>query len=285
MSAHVPHGQSVNAESVVPTVVALKAVVRNTIAVVTAALLPRAVLRLPAMSPIALPSDLLLAHIHRSALLGRPNVLLLTISLPWAVLLSSGLCLLIRRALLSLTALLLLILLRSGLLLLLSWRVVLFVLLRLPLMILLLPGYLLLLLVGTVPLLLSLCIFPALGLLTLLRLFVEIIFSLLLLRVLPSLGSLLLVLLVRCLFLILSSGTRPLFLAFSRLFLFLLLFLLLRFVLFILVRKSWNSPTEKQKYHCCSYDSNGFRHFVSSKIFCGSPLFCRLFYPTRIPDR
>ena len=211
MSAHVPHGQSVNAECVVATVVALKAAVRNTVAVVAAALLPRAVLRLPAMSPIALPSDLLLAHIHRSALLGRPNVLLLTISLPWPVLLSSGLCLLIRRALLPLTALLLLILLRSGLLLLLSWRVVLFVLLRLPLMILL-PGYLLLLPVGTVPLLLSLCIFPALGLLLLA----------------------LLVLLVRCLSLILSGGTCPLFLPFSRLFLFLLLFLPLRFVLLIL---------------------------------------------------
>jgi len=212
MSAHVPHGQSVNAECVVATVVALKAAVRNTVAVVAAALLPRAVLRLPAMSPIALPSDLLLAHIHRSALLGRPNVLLLTISLPWPVLLSSGLCLLIRRALLPLTALLLLILLRSGLLLLLSCRVVLFVLLRLPLMILLLPGYLLLLPVGPVPLLLSLCIFPALGLLLLA----------------------LLVLLVRCLSLILSGGTCPLFLPFSRLFLFLLLFLPLRFVLLIL---------------------------------------------------
>ncbi len=66
MSAHVPHGQSVNAESVVPTVIASKAVVRNTVAVVTAALLPGAVLRLPAMGAIALPSDLLLAHVHRS---------------------------------------------------------------------------------------------------------------------------------------------------------------------------------------------------------------------------
>jgi hypothetical protein len=234
MPTDVSHRQSVDAEPVVLSVVATEAVVRYPIAVVAAALLPGAMLGLPAVSAIALPRNLLLTHVRWSALLGGPVVPLLAASL-------------------------LLILLRSGLLLLLSCRVVLFVLPRLPLIILLLPGYLLLLLIGTVLLLLSLCFFPALGLLllALLRLFIGIILLLLSLRVLPSFGSLLLlVLLVRCLFLIVSSRTSPLFLGFNRILLFLPLFLLLWLVLFILVRKNWNGPAKKQKYQRCIYDSN-----------------------------
>src|ERR1051325_10628401 len=117
MPTDVSHRQSVDAEPVILSVVASEAVVRNAVAVVTTALLPGAMLGLPAVSAITLPRDLLLTHVSWSALLGGPVVLLLAASLLLLVLSSSGLYLLIRRVLLPLTALLLPILLRSGLLL------------------------------------------------------------------------------------------------------------------------------------------------------------------------
>ena len=71
-------------------IVATETVIRNAIAVVAATLLPGAVLRLPAMRTITLPSDLLLAYLGRAPLLCSPVVLLLTLLLPPLILLPSG---------------------------------------------------------------------------------------------------------------------------------------------------------------------------------------------------
>src|SRR5579859_3446 len=160
MPAKIPHGKTVDTEPVILAIVAAETVIRNTVAVVTAALLPGPVLRLPAMCTISLPSDLLLAHTLRAPLLSRPVVALLTLLvlpplgllllssrnvlltlLASLVLLSSGLLLLSRRIVL-LTLLALLVLPPSGLLLL-SCRIVLLTLL--PLLVLLSSGLLLLL--------------------------------------------------------------------------------------------------------------------------------------------
>ena len=89
----------------------------NAIAVVAATLLPGAVLRLPVMCTITLPSDLLLAYLSRAPLLCRPVALLLTL-LALLTLLPSGLLLLLScRVALLWTLLALLTLLPSGLLL------------------------------------------------------------------------------------------------------------------------------------------------------------------------
>jgi hypothetical protein len=114
MPANIHHGESVDPELVILAIVATETIIRNAVAVVTAALLPGAVLRLPAMCTITLPSNLLLAYVLRAALLCGPVVLLLAL----LILLPSGLLLLSRRVVLLLTLLALLILLPSGLLLL-----------------------------------------------------------------------------------------------------------------------------------------------------------------------
>src|ERR1700682_4727243 len=105
MPAHVCHREAVDAECVTLAIVATEAVVGNAVAVVTAALLPVAMLRLPAVCTITLPRNLLLAHLRGAALLCRSVVLLLTL-LVLLVLLPSGLLLLSRRVVLLLTPLL-----------------------------------------------------------------------------------------------------------------------------------------------------------------------------------
>src|SRR5690348_6579942 len=96
MPANIPHGETVDAEPVILAIVTAETVIRDTVAVVAAALLPSAVLRLPAMCTISLPSDLLLAHMLGAPLLSRPVVALLTL-LALLVLPPPGLLLLSRR--------------------------------------------------------------------------------------------------------------------------------------------------------------------------------------------
>jgi len=93
MPADVHHRETVDAEPVILAIVATEAVIWHAIAVVTAAFLPGAVLGLPAMGTITLPSDLLLALLSGAALLCGPVVLLLTL-LALLILLPSGLLLL-----------------------------------------------------------------------------------------------------------------------------------------------------------------------------------------------
>ncbi len=59
MPADIPNRETVNAEPVIRSVIAAEAFFRNAIAAVTAALLPVTMLRLPAMSTIAFPSNVL----------------------------------------------------------------------------------------------------------------------------------------------------------------------------------------------------------------------------------
>jgi hypothetical protein len=80
MPANIHHRETVNAEPVLLAVVATETVIGNAVAVVTAALLPGAVLRLPAMRTITLPSDLLLTYLSRTPLLCSPVVLLALLS-------------------------------------------------------------------------------------------------------------------------------------------------------------------------------------------------------------
>ena len=145
MPANVPYGKSVDAESVILAVVASEAVIWNTVAGVTAALLPGAVLRLPVVRAVALPGYLLLVCLSWTPLLCRLVVLLLALYSA-------------------------LILLHSGLFLLL--RVVILPLLLLFSLLILLPlGDLLLVFIGLVLLLLSLFILLPVGLLLLFSLF------------------------------------------------------------------------------------------------------------------
>ena len=128
MPANVPHRETVHAEPVFLAIVATEAFLRNAIAFVTAALLPVAMLRLPTMGTITLPSSPLLPCLSRAAFSCGPVVLLLTL-LSLLILLSSGLLLLSRRVVALLT--LLLILLPLGLLLILFRGVLLLTLLSL----------------------------------------------------------------------------------------------------------------------------------------------------------
>ena len=127
MPADEHHLETIEAEPMIRAVVATETVLRNAVTVVTAALLPRAVLGLPTMCTISLPRDLLFARMSWAPLLCGPVVPLLTL-LALLILLAPGLLL---------TLLALLILLPSGLL--------------LTLLILMAPG--LLLLLGLLPLL------------------------------------------------------------------------------------------------------------------------------------
>ncbi len=171
MSANNHHWEPIDAKSVILSVVAAETVIRDAVAFVSAALLPVAMFRLPAMSAIALPSDLLHACLFRAPMLGRPLVLLLMLG-TLLILLPSGLPLLLFcSVVLQLALLPLLILLPLGLLLLLFRRVVLLLPLFLPLLILLPLGLLLLLfcsIVLVLPLLLPLLILLPFGLLLLL---------------------------------------------------------------------------------------------------------------------
>lgn len=69
MPTNVHYRKSVDAEFVGASVVILEAVIRNSVAVVAAPLLPGAVLGLPALRAIDLPGNLLLLCLVRSALL------------------------------------------------------------------------------------------------------------------------------------------------------------------------------------------------------------------------
>src|ERR1700686_1077729 len=168
MPANIHHRDPVDPERVILALVAAETVIRNAIAVVTAALLPGAVLRLPAMRTITLPSDLLSAYLRWTSLLScRPVVLLLTL-LAFLILLPPGLRLLFGGVVLLLTLLALLILLPSSLLLL--FRGVVLLLMLLALLILLPSGLLLLFrgIVSLLTLLLALLLLPS-GLLLLFR--------------------------------------------------------------------------------------------------------------------
>ena len=142
LPSNVHNREAVDAKLVRLAIVTAEPVIRNAIAVVTAALLPGAVLRLPATCTITLPSDLLLARLSRAPLLCGPVVLLLPLAL--LILLSSSLLLSRGIVLLLTLLLLLLIVLPRSLLLILSCRVVL--LLPLLALLILLPSGLLLLL-------------------------------------------------------------------------------------------------------------------------------------------
>src|ERR1700687_325997 len=85
-------GETVDAEPMILTIVTTEAVIWDTIAVVTATLLPGAVLRLPATRAIVLPSNLLLVRLSWTSLLCRAIVLLLTL-LSLLIVLHSGLLL------------------------------------------------------------------------------------------------------------------------------------------------------------------------------------------------
>jgi hypothetical protein len=236
MPANIPHGETVDAEPVILAIVATETVIRNAVAVVTTALLPGAVLRLPAMGTITLPSNLLLAYLSRAPSLCRPVVLPLAL-LPLLVLLPSGLLLLFRGVVLPLALLPLLVLLPSGLLLLL-FRGVVSLLTLLPLLVLL-PSGLLLLFRGVV---LPLALLPLLVLLP----------SGLLLLLALLLRGLSLLLLFRLSLLLLFLGLSPL-------------------ILLILPCISRRSDSEKQKKRGHTNDSNWF-HGVTSIALTYAPV-------------
>jgi hypothetical protein len=240
MPANIHHGETVDAKSVILSIVATETVIRNTVTVIPAALLPGAVLGLPAMGTIPLPSDLLLAHMFRAPLLYRPVILLLTL-------------------------LAMLILLPSGLLLLLSCRVVPLLTLLLPLLVLLSLGLLLLLFFRLVLLLtLRALLIPwPPGLLLLLRgVFLLVTLVLPLLSLLPS--GLLLLLSLACRLVLLLPFRLGLVLRFRG---FRLLILFLRFHL---PRVSRSCDSDQQKERDRRYDSNSF-HGVPSIAFASGP--------------
>ena len=115
MSADIPYREIVDAEPVILAIVATETVVRNSVTVVTAALLPSAVLRLPATCTITSPCNLLLAYLCWTPPLCSNVVPLLTL----LILPRRGLLLLLLPCGvgLLLTLLALLVLLPSGLLL------------------------------------------------------------------------------------------------------------------------------------------------------------------------
>lgn len=90
MPADIPHRETVDAEAMILAIVAPETVIRNAVAMVTAALLPGAAFRLPVVSTINPPSGLLYSHLGRAPPLCGPVGLLLAVLL----LLSLGLLLL-----------------------------------------------------------------------------------------------------------------------------------------------------------------------------------------------
>jgi hypothetical protein len=285
MPANIPHGETVDAEPVILALVATETVLRNAVAVVTAALLPGAVLRLPAMCTFTLPSDLLLAYLSRAPLLCRPVVLLLTL-LPLLILLPLGLLLLFRGVGSLLTLLALLILLPLGLLLL--FRGVGLLLTLLALLILLPFRLLLLLLALLLRGLRLLLLFRGVGLLlTLLASLILLPFGLLLLLLALLLRGLSLLLLFRLSLLLLFLGLSPL-------------------ILLLLPCVSRRSDSEQQKKRGRTNNSNWF-HGVTSIALTYAPVtrpigrvYCQAYtcfdlsraesdlyvcHPTRIRDR
>jgi len=218
-SAYIHDGETVDTEPVIPSVVAAETIVWNSVAFVTAALLPTAMFRLPTMSAITLPSDSLYACLFRTPMLCGPVVLLL-------MLLASGLLLLLFCSVFALLTLFLplLILLPFGLLLLLFRSAVLLLTPGLPLLILL-PSGLLLLLFRSV--------------FALLTLFLP------LLILLPS-G------------LLLALSCRLVLLLLFGFWLLLLLCWLCLLFLFILLRVGGRNHPKKQKECGCTHDSNSF---------------------------
>jgi len=81
MTANIPHWQTVYSESVILAVVPPKPVVWNTVADISAALLPGAMLGLPTARPISAPRNLLTVHLLGSSLLYGPTVAILAILL------------------------------------------------------------------------------------------------------------------------------------------------------------------------------------------------------------
>ena len=69
LSANIHHVQTTEEEPVILAVILIETGIRDAVAVVTAALLPGPVLRLPIMCTIALERSLLLAHLIGAALL------------------------------------------------------------------------------------------------------------------------------------------------------------------------------------------------------------------------
>jgi hypothetical protein len=146
ISANIHHWETVDAEPVILTIVGTVTVIRNAIAVVSAALLPGAVLGLPVTRTVALPGGLLHACLFRAVLLCRPIavlILMLLIVLFIGLLLLMLLVFLCIGLLLLLLMILLLILLLSGLLLLLLMLLA-FLFIGLPLLLMLLITLLLL---------------------------------------------------------------------------------------------------------------------------------------------
>jgi len=249
MPADIPYREVVDAEPVILAIVATETVVRNPVAVVAPALLPSAVLRLPATCTITSPRNLLLPYLCWTPSLYCnivPSLTLLVLSRRGLLLLllPCGVGLL-------LTLLALLVPLPLGLLLLFCRVVPLLTLLLLPrrgLLLLLLPrgvGLLLTLLALLVPLPLGL-----------LLLFCRVVPLLALLVLLP-LGLLLLcrVVLPLALLVLLPLGLLLLFrLGLSLLFGGLSLFFLL--VWFVLARASRSGDSEQQKKRGRSKDSN-----------------------------
>ncbi len=70
ISTHHHEGEAEDAKTVIPPIVAAEIIVRNAVAVIPAALLPSAVLRLKAASTMLLPSTLLFAFLCMLLLLG-----------------------------------------------------------------------------------------------------------------------------------------------------------------------------------------------------------------------
>ena len=233
MPANVHHGKTLEAEPVIMAVVAAETGLRNAVAAVTAALLPGAVLRLPATRTFMLPSSPLLAFLSRVAMLCRPIGLLLPL-------------LLLALLILPRPGLFLLPLLLLALLILPTLGLFLLPLLLLALLVLPSLGLFLLPL-----LLLALLILPTLGLLLL---FGSVVLLLALL-VLPTLG--LLLLLLSC-----GLGVLLLLCGFSLLLLFRLSLWFL-FPLVLLLRARRNSDSEKQKQSRGTDDSSQF-HDVAS---------------------
>ena len=204
-------------------VVASEAVIWNTVAGITSALLPGAVLRLPVLRAVALPGSLLLVRLSWTPLLCRLVVLLLAL---YSVLILSHSCLLL-----------------------LFREVILSLLLLMSLLIFLPLGNLLLVFIGLVLLLLSLFLLPRLGLL--------------LFRVVPMLFFLfllplgLLPLFRFCGIVLLLPFRLSLLLRFRR---FRLFFLLLRFPLSCASRKA---DSQQQKERCRLNDFHSFHGVTS----------------------
>lgn len=243
MSADIPYLEIGEAEPVVLAIVDTKTVFRNAITTVTAALLPGAVLGLPAMCTRTLPGDLLLADLSRAPSLRGPAVLLLTL-LPLLILLPSGL---------------LLLLLSGGV------GLLLLLLTLLPLLVLLAPGLPLFCGVVLLLTLLALLILLAPGLL----LFCGIV---LLLALLPLLILLPARLLFRGVVLWLALALLILLLPFRlcRLLLFRRFILFFLFVRLVLPRARRSGDPEHQKKRCRNDVSNWF-HFLSPLNFLLKP--------------